>query len=63
MPDCTKSVESREEVAAAYMGRTPKTLARDIRELLGMHLIRRVAPGFVANLEQIEPFVPLAGPP
>ena len=41
---------------------TPKTLTRDIRELLGQGLIRRVGPGFVANLEEIEAFVPLARP-
>jgi Fic family protein len=51
-----------DEVATAYMGRTPKTLTRDIRELLGQGLIRRVGPGFVANLEEIEAFVPLARP-
>jgi hypothetical protein len=34
----------------------------DIRELLGLRLIRRVSPGFVANLEAIDAFEPLARP-
>ena len=51
-----------DEVAAAYMGRTPKTLTRDIRELLRLRLIRRIGPGFAANLDEIEAFVPLARP-
>jgi hypothetical protein len=51
-----------DDVAAAYMGRTPKTLTRDIRELLRLRLIRRVGAGFAANLDQIEAFVPLARP-
>jgi hypothetical protein len=51
-----------DEVAAACMGRTPTTPTRDIRELPGLRLMRRGGPGFVANLDQIEAFVPLARP-
>jgi hypothetical protein len=51
-----------EAVAAAYRGRTAKTLTRDIRELLRLALIRRVGGGFAANLDEIEAFVPLAPP-
>jgi Fic family protein len=47
-------------VLTQYAGRTPKTMTRDIRELTTAQLIRKVEGGYVANMERIEAFVPVA---
>ena len=49
-------------LAAAYAGKTTKTLARDINVLLQMDLIIRTEEGYRANKRQILAFLPLAGP-
>ncbi len=49
-----------QRVAELYQGRTPKTISRDIGELLRARLVRREGNGYVANVERIEAFEPSA---
>ncbi|MDB4948654.1 MAG: uncharacterized protein JWM27_1303 [Gemmatimonadetes bacterium] len=46
-----------DRVADSYRGKTPKTVTRDLRELVGMGLIRREGTGYVAATDILESFV------
>jgi Fic family protein len=46
-------------VAAAYAGKSSRTIRRDIMALIDMDLIVRDGPGFSANRELIQAFLPL----
>jgi Fic family protein len=53
-------------VADAYRGRTDKTLARDLGELVRLDLVRRTPAGYAANREVVFAFLParrIAGGP
>ncbi len=50
-------------VALGYAGRTPKTITRDLNELVKMRLIRRVRGGIVANRGLIRAFLPVVAQP
>ena len=49
-------------LAAAYAGRTGKTLTRDINALERLGLVERTSEGIVANKGVILAFLPLSGP-
>ena len=49
--------------AAAYAGKTFKTVTRDVNRLLGMGLVNRESKGFTANKGLVLAFRPLRRPP
>jgi len=46
------------DVAAEYAGKTPKTVARDLNQLITMGLVRRRANSYQANREIVLTFLP-----
>ena len=50
-------------LAAAYAGKTQKTVTRDINDLQEMGLVRRERGGVVSNHEVLLAFPPISGPP
>jgi len=49
-------------LAAAYAGKTSKTVTRDINALQEMGLVRRERGGVVSNNEIMLAFLPISGP-
>lgn len=51
------------ELAEAYAGKTEKTLTRDLNALTKLGLIGRSGPGWVANIDLVQAFLPTKVPP
>ena len=49
------------QVAGDYASAGPRTLSRDINELLRMGLLVKTDEGFVANMDRLRAFVPVQG--
>ena len=50
-------------LAAAYAGKQPKTVTRDVNALVELGAARRTPTGIVANRSVIEAFLPVRGAP